>query len=228
MQLRPADESGITLPELMVAMLAGLVVLFGIFGLVETALVSGARTADRTETLQRGRIAMETISQAVRSAVCPSNGRQLAFTQTDPTVVTLHSTLGATADDSLERVTLRTLRLEGGVLLEEVRSPNELATAASPSPMWTFPTDATRTRRVVDGLAPLSPTAPVFTYLDANGAPIADSTRRGEAVRVGVALKALPTRKQEAGSATRFESVVATRTDDPFDLDETSQCVVAP
>ena len=67
-QLR-SDERGFTLPELLIAMAIGLIVLLAAFMLLDRAVSArpGRRPPGR---LQRGRLAMELITRQLRSQVC--------------------------------------------------------------------------------------------------------------------------------------------------------------
>ncbi len=62
------DERGLTLIELLVAMIAGLVVSFAAFSILDTSLSQSARVADRVSADQRGRTAMEKIMLKLHSS----------------------------------------------------------------------------------------------------------------------------------------------------------------
>jgi hypothetical protein len=70
---RVAREDGMTVTELLVAMSTGTIVLLALFGMIDQALPAQKRVADRVEGQQRGRLALEQMTQELRSAVCVSN-----------------------------------------------------------------------------------------------------------------------------------------------------------
>jgi prepilin-type N-terminal cleavage/methylation domain-containing protein len=67
---RVSDERGFSLPELLMAMFIGLIVLMASFMLLDRSFSASGQIADRSEALQRGRLAMDLISRQLRSQVC--------------------------------------------------------------------------------------------------------------------------------------------------------------
>jgi prepilin-type N-terminal cleavage/methylation domain-containing protein len=72
-RLRISDERGFSLPELLVAMFIGLIVLMASFMLLDRSFSASGQVADRGEALQRGRQAMTLITRQLRSQVCLGN-----------------------------------------------------------------------------------------------------------------------------------------------------------
>jgi hypothetical protein len=216
--VRLTDERGTTLVELIVAMTVGMVVLFAIFATVDYGRTSAAVTSDRVETLQRGRVGMERVTQLLRSASCPENGDQSALTDTEPTRVGFHSKLGpdaTVAETALVRK--RVLRLEGGTLWEDVYP------LASGGPDQDLVYGVTPTsRRLIERVRPLDGTT-AFRYLRAVDTEITDPALRPKARGVSVELLVLPARSNTA-IGTPFRTTVALRTDDITDLDQEPQC----
>jgi len=70
---RISDERGFSLPELLVAMFIGLIVLMASFMLLDRSFSASGQVADRSEALQRGRQAMDLITRQLRSQVCLGN-----------------------------------------------------------------------------------------------------------------------------------------------------------
>jgi prepilin-type N-terminal cleavage/methylation domain-containing protein len=64
------DERGFTLTELLVAMTVGTVLLLAAFMLLDRSFTASGEIADRTDSLQRGRLTMERLTQQLRSQVC--------------------------------------------------------------------------------------------------------------------------------------------------------------
>ena len=215
-----SDERGTTLVELLVAMAVGMVVLFAIFTTVEVARRSQATTSARVEALQRGRAGMEQTTRLLRSAACPDNAVQTAFTEAETTRVGFHSKLGP--DPTVIETALvrkRVLRLEGGALWEDVYRP---APGVVPGGQLSYDETDPDSRILIERVRPVG-TTPVFTYLSGPAAVIADPAQRLKARAVRVELLVLP-RQGDARLGAPFRSTVALRTDDITDLDQVPEC----
>jgi len=64
------DERGFSLTELLVAVTIGMVILLAALAVFDRTISASGQIADRSEALQRGRLAMEVISRQLRSQVC--------------------------------------------------------------------------------------------------------------------------------------------------------------
>jgi hypothetical protein len=82
-----------TLPELLLSMIIGTVVLFAAFGLLDATIGASAKVDGRVDAIQRGRVAMDTIVRDLRSQVC--------LPSTDPAVTPVGS-LRAGSDNSVD------------------------------------------------------------------------------------------------------------------------------
>ena len=69
---RLRHESGVTLVELMVAMMIGTMTILAVYGVLDTSIKQSTKIAGRVNATQRGRIAMDTITRQLRSQVCYS------------------------------------------------------------------------------------------------------------------------------------------------------------
>ena len=69
-RLRLSDERGFTLPELLVAMSVGMIVLLAAFMVLDRSFTASGEIADRSDALQRGRQALDTMTRQLRSQVC--------------------------------------------------------------------------------------------------------------------------------------------------------------
>jgi hypothetical protein len=67
---RLRDERGITLMEVLSAATVGFVVLAGVFGLLESSVRLNTGVLAKTDSMQRGRIGMDKLTQQLRSQVC--------------------------------------------------------------------------------------------------------------------------------------------------------------
>src|ERR1700741_1774098 len=99
------DESGFTLPELLTAMIVGMVVLFGAFMLIDHATSMSNAIANRQGASQRGRAAMEHVTTSLRSQVCLGESTE-PITAGNQNGVTFYANLSANPDSAQQR-TLR-------------------------------------------------------------------------------------------------------------------------
>jgi hypothetical protein len=70
---RLRQEAGMTLMELMTAISIGMVVLLGMFALLDSSVRMNTNVMSKTDAMQRGRIALDVLTQELRSQVCLSN-----------------------------------------------------------------------------------------------------------------------------------------------------------
>jgi hypothetical protein len=63
-------EDGFTLPEVLIAATIGFIVIAGTLGLLESTVRLSFGMVAKTDSMQRGRLAMDTITQQLRSQVC--------------------------------------------------------------------------------------------------------------------------------------------------------------
>jgi hypothetical protein len=70
---RLREEDGMTLMEVLTAITVGFVVLAAIFTMLESAVRLNTGVISRTDAMQRGRLAMDVITQELRSQVCLNN-----------------------------------------------------------------------------------------------------------------------------------------------------------
>jgi hypothetical protein len=70
---RLRQEAGMTLMELMTAITIGMIVMFAIFGLLDNTVRLNTNAMAKTDAMQRGRLAMDVMTQELRSQVCLEN-----------------------------------------------------------------------------------------------------------------------------------------------------------
>ena len=154
LRARLADERGFSLVELLVASVLSIIVLGGAFTVLQVATTQGERVAQRVDTVQRGRLAMEQITRQLRSQVCLGPGFP-ALTQADSSSVTFYADLGA-GDFKPER---RRLIFTGGAIVEE-RYPWVSGTLPGKAVFASTPSSR---RTLIDGVAQNGAT-PIFRY----------------------------------------------------------------
>ena len=243
---RLGQDDGFTLIELMVACLVGTVIVIAASSLIDASGRASVTVLDRVDAVQRGRVAMEQMTQRLRSQVCPSDSVPPVL-YGDGTQVTFYADLSKRTDGFFQPE-VRRLRFNATEerLYEDVWEYQTTAPTATTPGAPTVPTYArtlqtatpttapTSTRRILDDVRQTRSsgvTQPVFTYFGFNTAspPAAEAPlssplsadSRDQVVKVGVAFDAQPLRKAGGTDArseidTRFENSVFVRTADPL------------
>jgi hypothetical protein len=70
---RLREEAGMTLMELLTAISVGMIVMFAMFALLDNTVRMNTNMMSKTDAMQRGRIAMDIMTQELRSQVCLEN-----------------------------------------------------------------------------------------------------------------------------------------------------------
>jgi prepilin-type N-terminal cleavage/methylation domain-containing protein len=227
-----ADEAGFTLPELLTAMTVGLIVLLAAAMLLDSSVSTSNEIADRQDAVQRGRLAMETVTRELRSQVCLKDARPVTYG--DQQKVAFYANLS----DDPDTADLRTIRYEPADkgLYEDVYQ------GAGPFPDLVFPASPTSTRQILRAVVPVKDgavTRPMFRYYRyrLGGAPgeleeLTSPLTTADAQRVVVikaAFVALPERTEARADAdkdaTTFETDVYVRLADPTKPAEGPRCL---
>ena len=225
---RLAAERGFTLMELMVACAVGMVVILAASNLLDSSGRASGSVLDRVDSTQRGRAAMEQVTQRLRSQVCPVDGATPVL-YGDTNQVTFYADLSTRAD-GLFQPEVRRIRFNASErrLYEDVweyqTTPPTATSAGSP----TLPSYAATLQTVAPTTAPTSTRVilndvrqirnssgviqPVFKYFAYNTAtpPLANRELaapltigdRDLVVRVEVRFDSQPTRRS-GGTAAR-------------------------
>jgi len=176
MTARLADERGFTLVELLVAMVVGMVVIFGALAIMDGTWRVQARTQDNVDATDRGRVAMDRITQQLDSRVClnsatPAQGSLV--TATDSQI----EFYASVTSDTAPRLVVERRRMTyrpgtSDILLESW-------TGTAPPPATPPANTTTPTRRVVvaGGVAPVVGT-PIFRYYAPEGTPALPTLQR--------------------------------------------------
>jgi type II secretory pathway pseudopilin PulG len=225
---RLRDERGYTVIELLVATIVGVIVLLATFAIFDSALLAQNRVDDRTDSIARGRTAMEQIVQQLRSQVCLGPGLP-AIEYGDQDEVRFYADLADTNFVPERRV----LTFDGSALTQS----DYAGSASGGSPPYTFSAAPTRTRTILDRMAPDSQGGapiPFFTYYSFDGStppqptnelpvPLSDADR-ARVVQIRVSYMALPARVSSTSTGEPFTTDVFVRTADPSDPDHSPLC----
>lgn len=232
-----AEQSGFTLPELLTSIFIGLIVLMAAFMLLDRAVTGSAQIADREDASQRGRVAMEEITQRLRSEVCLGDAQPIVA-GTDSSV-TFYTNLSSNPSAAQKR----TLRY----VAAEKRLYEDIYTGTGTFPALTFPATPNTTRELVRPIVQATKksgstttTLPFFSYwrytantttgaLTQLATPLS-ATDAPDVVMVSVAFRALPIRKVEqtsddAAFGSTFEGQAYVRIADPTNPSEGPSCL---
>lgn len=188
------DERGMTLTELLVAMIVGLIVLGGIVTLVTSTSKSSGRITERVAANQLARPMMQRVMNELHSAcispglapVLPgSNGDAISF---------VHGTGAAVAPTPVKRTIA--WNSSNGYLTDQT-----FARTGGAAPDWTFSTTASSTFRLLENVGPITDQTPIFSYyayedgtISATPLPVPLSTDDAKrTVQVTIALAVAPT-----------------------------------
>jgi prepilin-type N-terminal cleavage/methylation domain-containing protein len=171
---RLREERGMTLPELLIAMVIGMIVATAAFGLIEFTMKRAGDTGARVEATQRGRAALDFITRQLRSQVCTlatpnpagMNDDRAIYAAT-PTSVTFFSDLGDESyrtGNTPKPPEMRQISFENGRLYERRWTGTSTGNDANPSYTFAgYPSTPTQVRLLADNI----------TALDANnGQPV--------------------------------------------------------
>ncbi|MDX6681450.1 MAG: hypothetical protein QOG94_1489 [Solirubrobacteraceae bacterium] len=161
---RLADESGFTLVELLAAMIVGMIVMFAIFGLLDTAVRLQAKSVDALETTDRGRVAIDQISQGFASRICVGEVPSLVDAAADH--VEFYASLAPESSAVRLVVQRRRVAFSGTSIREDVWTSSPPLAAPNLPPANTTP--PARTRELVGGVH-ASGTTPIFRFYARDG-----------------------------------------------------------
>jgi Tfp pilus assembly protein PilW len=228
-RLRLHEQHGFTLVELLMTTVVGMIVLLATFTIFDRALHAQTRVDDRSDSISRGRTALEQVVQQLRSQVCLGPGYP-AVVYGDGSHVTFYADLASTNFVPQKR----DLTFSGGTLTE--RDYN--GSPSSGNPPYTFSSTPARTRVLGTNLIQQkngTTTVPYFTYYSFNSAnPVRpanllavplSATDMARVVQISVAFAALPARGVTSLSAEPFTANVFVRTADPTDPEHSPLCI---
>ncbi len=217
-------EDGFTLPELLMAMTIGIVVLFAAFTVIERTSSVSMTVTDRQEALQQGRVAMQRITQELRSQVCLTS-------TVAPITNGQDSSITFTADMSDGSVNPQQRRLTYDATAKTITE--YVSAGVGTPPALTFPS-VTRTQVLATNVQQV-PGVPVFRYYKyTTSAPIrptvllATPLSAADALStamVSVSFVVVPSRTKSTTVGTTFQDDVKVRAIDPSNPTAVPRCV---
>jgi Tfp pilus assembly protein PilW len=211
------DERGTTLIELMVALAAGMVVMFAMTMVIVVTLHSSARVSARVDATQRARIVTSRIIEQLHSACLLPEITPIQEKSTGTSLIFVHQTGAAVSPLPIRSA----ITLGAGTLTQ-----SDYKSTTGPLPSWSFELGPYATRTLLTKVAPISPSSSVFTYYKySNGALVQvtppatgfDSTTAAQIIQVRVGLTATPsfTPVKDAGAPTSIQDSASFRLTPP-------------
>lgn len=211
------SEQGTTLVELLVAIVAGTVVMATLSMLIIIVLHGTARVSARVEATQRGRIAVTRIIEQLHSACVAPKATPVLKESTGTTLRFIH----ATASQGAQVAPIPTeteIKYSGGTLKQYDKA------GLGPYPT-TYPGTATETT-LATNVAPIAPSSSIFTYYGSTNGTVGEvvpgtgGLTETQAVgvievRVGLSTSPLSTPVKDAGSATSIRDAAVLRLTPP-------------
>jgi prepilin-type N-terminal cleavage/methylation domain-containing protein len=212
------EESGFTLPELLVACLIGTLVLMATFMMLDSSVVLTGKVTDRVDRTQRARVAMELVTRKLRSQVCPAAGVPALIDAQDYSVK-FYAFLG-TGSFVPDQVELAWDTNTNSIV--------QRTWAGSGAPPYTTWATAPTTTTVLTDVRPTfvsgqsGPRGPVFRYYlggssSALGTPLAAANLKA-ASKVDISFMTYPSGRNATGTSTTLQSEAFSRTADPNGL----------
>jgi type II secretory pathway pseudopilin PulG len=227
------SEEGFTLPELLVGIIIGMIVVIASLNVLDSTVSLGTKVSKRVDATQRGRTGLDRITRDLQSMVCvPGDPAQDAFIAGSDNSVDVYADLGdGSASRPPQRRTI-TYDPTQRKITERVYTPTGSAG------LYVFPTAPTATTTLLNDVIQDGST-PIFTYYpidptpDDDVAPTALSTSAGalaatdldNVARIRITFKALPSNRSTAkpGDAVMQDDVYRSAVD-PNSADTTPQC----
>jgi prepilin-type N-terminal cleavage/methylation domain-containing protein len=227
------DEEGFTLPELLVAIIIGTVIMLAAFGLLDTAIGVGTKVNKRVDATQRGRSAMAIITRDLRSQVClPGDLPAGSLRAGSDSSVDVYTDLGnGSATNPPQRRTI-SFNATPRTITESIYTPTGSAGS------YVFPTTPTITRTLLTDVTQDGST-PVFRYYPVDTTPDDDTqspaalaastgllaTVLDDVARIVITYKVFPAGSTDAtGRTVVLQDEVFRRAIDPNASNPTPEC----
>jgi prepilin-type N-terminal cleavage/methylation domain-containing protein len=236
-RLRSIDarqEAGFALPELLVAIVIGTVIVLAAFGMIDTVVSVGTKVNKRVDATQRGRAAMAIITRDLRSQVClPGSPPIASLRAASDSSVDVYTDLGdGSAAKPPQR---RTITFDSATR----RITESIFTPTGSAGSYVFPSAPTSTRTLLTDVTQ-DGTTPIFRYYPVDTTPDDDSTSPAafvgsgtgvapgsldDVVRVVITYRVFPTGSTDTtGRTVVLQDEVYRRAVDPNAADPTPGC----
>lgn len=222
---RLRNQDGFTLMEVITAMTVGLVLLGSTLTLLESSVKLNTGVVAKTDAMQRGRLAMDTITQQLRSQVCFDMNTSAIVEGSDEHQVVFYSDF-TEADDAPVK---RTIRITGsGIVSDRYEPPAPLPAEFTPDDYGDVPDASNMVLENAALLADPDTGEPVgflryYAYEENNGLltatdelePPLDDAEAARAARVEITYVSQPTGASDGKKNVTLSDQVMARHSDP-------------
>lgn len=236
---RLRSEAGFTLTEMLVAIGAGMIVFLAAMALLDSSQSAAVRVQDRVDATQKGRGAMELISQRLRSQTCLGTGiPALREAYVDRVAFYTEQRDFSAAAGTGFRPELRRLAFGADGRVVEERWASQ---AIDTSPFFVFgsyPSNPASRTQIASGVQRSATTSYLRYFAFAGSDPATPTLEivpsaagmseadRARIVRMVVTFDSRPTRTAQSTRVdSSFENEVYVRTSDPTDPTHSPQCL---
>ncbi len=209
------DDSGTTLVELMVAIMAGLVILSALTMVILTTMHGSARVTARVEATQRARIALVRLMNELHSACVTPEVAPVQTGSTGSSLAFIHQTGSAVQPIPVYSV----VTFSGGTLTQQDY------TAIGTAPKWGKGTAIGSPQTLLRDVSPTPPASSIFSYYRYENGTISKAaqttplveTEAALTVEVHAALTAAPehTPVADAGASAAIQNSATLRLTPP-------------
>jgi hypothetical protein len=231
---RLREEAGMTLMEVLTACTVGLIVMGAMFAMLDTTVRLNTGVMSKTDAMQRGRVAMDVITQELRSQVCLNNLNNPAIKQgAKPDSVTFYSDFSSADGDVAPQRRTLTFDPDTG----DVRTAIYKATKLKPGPDDFVPTPSSvnlRLENTAQQVDPLDPSKKIpylryFAYETVGNPPHPEPTlelfpnastglnaaESARVARIEIAFVSRPTGAKDSSKGVNLSDQIVARHSDP-------------
>ena len=226
---RLRDERGMTLIEMLIAIVIGMIICLAAFSLIDFTVRRSGEITGRVDATQRGRLALDNITRQLRSQVCLPSGTAPMFSRagnpTDDNDATFFVDL-TNGSSTTQAPELHTLTFDAtNRRIVESDYADTLPSDPTKDPAYKT---LTRTRTLLSDVVQ-SGSTPVFTYYTFAGTPLTapvTGAALGTIASIQVSFRALPSRATDPNTrgSVLFQDRVSVREVDPNSPDPEPEC----
>lgn len=222
-------EDGMTLTEVLIAATAGFVLIAAALGLLDSSLKLSSSAMQKTDAMQRGRLAMDRITQPLRSQVCLDLTTPAILQGATADSVTFYSDYGQGV--KTDRPNKKTLTFDAATGTITESTIKGVGPDGGPFTFLTAPNKnlvlerAARQKVKVNGVDQDVPFLRYFAYQQSGNPPVWTATEElqppltpaaaARVARIDIAFVAAPTQGTSAKTVTNLEDRVTVRHADP-------------
>ena len=213
-------QDGFTLPEVLVAITIAMIVSLAAFSLIEFVMKQTGQTTGRIDAVQRGRMAMETITRQLRSQVClPSSTPSMVNRTGNVTDAGNVSFFVDFSDgsDSTKAPDLHTISFDAA---NKQFAESDIIGGKNATPLKDLPYDGTPVKKILlSDVVALTDGTPVFRYYAYDGTqitPPVSAANLKKIAQIKIAFMVLPSRGKATDKGTViFQDQIFVRDVDP-------------